>query len=358
MSSKLKSKKTGSSEKGSKTATMLKKLKSEHINTWFDLGLFIDKVRDTPPKAKFAGDYEAFSKHLNTGSIGMLSFYFTIDGITIEADKYAKILKRIYPAAKMHFIAGEIHPEVADLLDTSYKKVIKEMDGFNNWPLYDKFFNEKLERGSDTYNQLIGEFWEEVLVLVEKLGSYIEKQNINLLYIINICSNPGNVSLALATVLISEYLAIPVINNSHDFYWEGGNRKSKLKKGSVKKGPRDFFFTNSHVGEFFSIIEVLYPWERKSWMTVNINRHQYNRSIQVNGHNPANVAQIGTAIDYKSHLNISKRDIIGAFMQVASIFANNKKSITVHTAAKHINSIRSLRPILYGYKKNYQVRFS
>ena len=46
------------------------------------------------------------------------------------------------------------------------------MDGFDNWALYNKFFKEKLERGSESYNQLVGEFWEEVLVITEKLCCY------------------------------------------------------------------------------------------------------------------------------------------------------------------------------------------
>ncbi|MCK5699814.1 MAG: glycosyltransferase, partial [Cyclobacteriaceae bacterium] len=165
------------------------------------------------------------------------------------------------------------------------------------------------------------------------------------------------VSLALAVVLISEYLGLPVINNNHDFYWEGGNRKIDIGKNGIKKGPRDFFFRNSHVGEFFSVIEVLYPWERKSWMTVNINRLQCNKTIQMNGHNPANVALIGTTVDHSSHLHVSKRNIIGAFIQVASIFANNKKTITVHAASKHIESDRSLSPILLGHTRTINFDF-
>ncbi len=51
--------------------------------------------------------------------------------------------------------------------------------------------------------------------------------------------------------------------------------------------------------------------------------------IDINGHNPANVALIGTAVDTKTH-QMSKRDIIKAFMQVSTIFANKKETITVH----------------------------
>jgi hypothetical protein len=333
-----------------KIDNILGELRKQEINTWFDLGLFIDQFKEQRSKAAFKGNAKAFDSHLEKGGVAFITFYFSIDGITIETEKYAKTFKSIYPNIPIHYIAGEIKPEADEIIHKdAFKKVIKEMDGFDNWPLYDDFFKIKMERGSTEYNALIGKFWDEVLVLVEKLGRYIEENNISLLYLINVCSNPGNVSLALASVLISEYLGIAVINNNHDFYWEGGNREVEIKMKGLKKGPRDFFFHNAHVGEFFSVIDMIYPWESRSWMNVNINKIQHHHLINVKGHNPANSVMIGTAVDTKLH-QMSKRDIIKAFMQVSSIFANTKDTITVHTAAHHIESIRSLKPILLGYK--------
>jgi glycosyltransferase involved in cell wall biosynthesis len=333
-----------------KITSILNELKHEKINTWFDLGLFIDKLKERNLPSAFNGNASTFDTLIEKGGIGFVTFYFTIDGITVETEKYAKTFKNIYPNIPIHFIAGEIKEEADELIPkNAFKKVIPEMEAFDDWPLFKDFFQIKMERGSKAYNELIGKFWKEVLVLVEKLGSYIEEHDISLLYLINVCSNPGNVSLALATVLISEYLGIPVINNNHDFYWEGGNRKEEIKKKGLKKGPRDFFFHNAHVGEFFSVIETVYPWESRSWMNVNINKIQQNHLININGHNPANVALLGTAVDTKTH-QMSKRDIIKAFMQVSTIFANKKDTITVHTSAHHTDSKRSLKPILLGYK--------
>ncbi|PTL98935.1 MAG: hypothetical protein DA407_17250, partial [Bacteroidetes bacterium] len=286
----------------SKITSILKNLKNEKINTWFDLGLFIDKFKEQNLASAFNGNASTFDEHIEKGGIAFLTFYFTIDGITVETEKYAKTFKNIYPDIPIHFIAGEIKEEADELIPKdAFRKVIPEMEAFDAWPLFKDFFQIKMERGSKEYNDLIGKFWTEVLVLVEKLGSYIEENDISLLYLINVCSNPGNVSLALATVLISEYLGIPVINNNHDFYWEGGNRDVEIKKKGLKKGPRDFFFHNAHVGEFFSIIETIYPWESRSWMNVNINKMQQNHLININGHNPANVALLGTAVDTKMH---------------------------------------------------------
>ncbi len=332
-------------------SSMLESLKNEKVNTWFDLGLLLDRIRENPPRANFPGSQKAFNKHIRKGGVGILSFYFTIDGITVEAAKYSRVLKNIFPKTKIHYIAGEIKEEANELIDTPYRKEIKEMDGFDNWSLYNKFFHEKMQRGSASYNQLIIDYWAQVLSITEKLGKYIEDEKINLLYIINVCSNPGNVSLALAVVLISEYMGIPVINNNHDFYWEGGNSKVDIRTKKLKKGPRDFFFHNAHVGEFFSLIEVLFPWERKSWMTVNINQVQYERTVFTNGHNPSNVFKISTAIDIKSHLNVSKRSIISAFKQVASIFADKNGNLTVFDVKKNISGGKSLKPILLGYSR-------
>lgn len=333
-----------------KIDNILQELKKQEINTWFDLGLFIDRFKEKQSKAAFKENLSAFDDHLENGGIAFMTFYFTIDGITVETEKYAKTFKKIYPNIPIHYIAGEIRPEADELIhEDAFKKEIKEMDGFDNWPLYDDFFRIKMERGSTAYNALIIKFWDEVLVLVEKLGRYIEAHNITLLYPINVCSNPGNVSLAMATVLISEYLGIPVINNNHDFYWEGGNRDVEIKNRGLKKGPRDFFFHNAHVGEFFSVIDMIYPWESRSWLNVNINKLQHTHLVNTKGHNPANSAMIGTAVDTKPH-KISRREIIKAFIQMASIFANKKETITVHTISNHIKSKRSLKPILLGYK--------
>ena len=337
-------------EKTAKISNILNELKNEKINTWFDLGLFIDKFKDQKSTAAFKGEKELFDTNLEKGGVAFLTFYFTIDGITVETEKYAKTFKKIYPTIPIHFIAGDIKQEADELIPKSaFRKVIPEMEAFDAWPLYNDFFNIRMERGSEAYNNLIGKFWQEVLVLVDKLGTYIEENDISLLYLINVCSNPGNVSLAFATVIISEYLGIPVINNNHDFYWEGGNKAVDIKKKGLKKGPRDFFFHNAHVGEFFSVIEMLYPWESRSWMNVNINKIQQNHLININGHNPANVALLGTAVDTQMH-QMSKRGIIKAFMQVSTIFANKKDTITVHKAADHTKSERSLKPILLGYK--------
>ncbi len=335
--------------KQSKTQILINHLISRNIKTWFDLGLFLDRLKEKPSAIEAAISFDEYKKEIDNNSIAFMSFQFTIDGITVEAEKYTKIFRKDFPNSQIHYIAGTIDDEANEMIDLSIiKKEISELNAFDDWHLYQDFFKIKMERGSDSYNALISKFWEDVLSITEKLGTYIEENNIKLLYQININSNPGNVSFALASVLISEYFGIPVINNNHDFYWEGGHREVEIKQKNLKKGPRDFFFHNSHVGEFFSVIEQIYPWNSRSWMNVNINNIQQQHLIEKNGINPLNVEIIGTAIDNSIFKPMSKRASIKAYMQVASIFSNNKNSITVHKVHNHKNSQRSLLPILFG----------
>ena len=89
---------------------ILEQLQKQEINTWFDLGLFIDRLKEQPSNAAFKGKTRAFDNYLEKGGIAFISFYFTIDGITVEVEKYAKTFKNIYPNIPIHYIAGSIKP--------------------------------------------------------------------------------------------------------------------------------------------------------------------------------------------------------------------------------------------------------
>lgn len=342
---------------------MMDILRREKINTWFDLGLFIDRFKESNPvpTVRFRGSYLNFKEHLRKGGIAFISYGYSVDGVTIEIIKYTKIFRKNFPDIPIHLISGEFNEESNKLINPSYHKhSIKEARGFDKWDLYNKFFFTKLERGSLEYNKLILDFWSEVLILSEKLGNYIEKNNLSLLYLVNVASNPGNVSLTLAIVLISEYLGIPVINNNHDFYWEGGLREMDRIEKNLEPGPRDFFFTNAHLGEFFSQIEVLFPWESRTWLTVNINNKQSEHIIRENGHNPVNVSLIGTAVDVEEYVNTSKRKKINTFYQFERILSRYKNTLTSWSVKevllKNLVNPGQIAPILIGSKKTRSIK--
>jgi len=343
---------------------MIKLLNQEKIKTWFDLGLFLDELKEnnSVPAAEYNNSFKDFRKELKDGGIGFVTFGYSIDGVTIEIEKYAKLYRKNIPGIPIHYIGGGFKPEARKIIDEDTKIfVIKEAKGFDSWPLYYDFFFTKLERGSREYNNLILKFWKEVLIISEKLGKYIEENNIKLLYIVNICSNPGNVSFALANVLVSEIMGIPVICNNHDFYWEGGNREIDIKEKGLEKGPRDFFFTNSHIGEFFSIIEILFPWESRSWLSVNINQSQSDHLIDKNGHNPANIDLIGTAVDTEEYKNPSKRIKINTYYQFEKILSRYENTLISYSVKDVIENklvIKSNpRPILIGNKTKTNATF-
>ncbi len=325
-------------------------LKKEKIETWFDLGLFLDRLKERKSSAGITGDYFNFKENLVNGSVGFISFYFGVDGITVETSKYIAALKRIIPGVDIHLIAGKIKPEAKSIISDNVKEYeLSDIKSFDQWELFEYFFKIKLERGSKEYNVLIQKLWSEVLVLTEKLSKYIQSNDIKLIWLLNINSNPGNISLALATVLVSEYMGIPIINNCHDYYFEDGNKPVDIKTKKKKHGVRDFFFTNSDVGEVFSPIELLFPWASRSWITVNINRNQEKYIIHTKGHNPANVSLLGTSVNSDRFQPLSKRESINTLKQVGEIFQNRVISLT-----SVLNSKTSFanEPFLAGFSSN------
>ncbi len=338
-------------------AELLTLLQKERINTWFDLGIFIDRFRETKPLPSIVCDrtYDQFREKIIDGGLAFITFQYSVDGVTIEVDKYTKIFRANLKNVPIHYIAGKFYPESFKIIHPGVKKFeMPEISGFNDWPLYRSFFFTKLERGSKEYNDLIIKFWNEVLIIIEKLGNYIVHNNINLLYLINVCSNPGNISLTLACVFISEYLGIPVINNNHDFYWEGGNSEVDKQEKELKDGPRDFFFMNSHLGEVFSLIEVLFPWESRSWINANINADQIHHIIKYKGHNPANVVELGTAVDTGEFVNISKRRKINAYNQFEKVLSRYNTTLVGYSVKdilkNNLVDIENPEPILIGSK--------
>ena len=347
-----------------KVAELLDVLGKEKVETWFDLGLFLDRFREERdyPSIRLEGTYEEYKERLRTGGVAFLTFHYMVDGVTVEVDKYAALMRRNIPGIPIHYIAGEIHSKTAPLIQKDViQKVIPDLAGFNQWELYRDFYFTRLERGGPVYNELIRKLWKQTLDIVDELGHYIEEQGINLLYIINVCSNPGNVAYALALVLLSEFLKIPAINNNHDFYWENGMCSLDRERAGSKAGPRDFFFTNCHLGEVFSLMDILYPWQSRAWIHVNINRGQTEHLIRLNGHNPANVMEIGTAVDTTQYTNADKRKNINTFLQLEQMLARYADKLISYSVEDVLSGElvgeSMQRPILIGERTAGVERF-
>ncbi|MCG8410911.1 MAG: phosphodiester glycosidase family protein [Bacteroidales bacterium] len=340
-----------------------KQLENENIVTWFDLGLFLDRLRENRKDSykKAIGSYDDFIKDINKKSIAFLTYQYSVDGVSIEVEKYAKIFKSKFNESIIHYISGKFYPEAGKIVPDFVKRFeLASLQAFDDWDLYKDFYFTKLQRGSKAYNQLITKFWNQTLKIFTELGNYVIDNKIELLYLINVCSNPGNVSFSLAVVLLSEFFTIPVINNNHDFYWEGGNREIDKLKYNIGHGPRDFFFTNSHIGEFFSIIDIIFPWQSRIWIHVNINKLQSEHLIKQKGINPANVLEIGTAIDVDNYQNKTKYQKLNTFYQFEKILSRYSKTLKSYSVNDVLDlnliSENNPKPILVGAKSVKSVK--
>jgi hypothetical protein len=311
---------------------MMDALRNQGIATWFDLGLMLDRLRDGrhTPSLNFDGDFDAFARHIGRG-VGLVTFHCSVDGVTVEIGKYAEALQRILPESQLHLITGRFDVRAEPIVGPKVERhVLPGMDGFSDWHLYRDFFHRRMERGSPLYNSLILALWDDVLVLAERLGRLIERCDIRLLYVINVNSNPGNVALALALVLISEHMRIPVIANNHDFYWEGGAAR---QEGEDPAGPRNHFFTNSHLGEVFSIVQMIYPWVARTWISANINRRQSAQLVRRFGHNPANVTELGTAVNTALYAPLNRPRRVEVLRQLSCLLRGSRKRLVANSVA-------------------------
>ena len=337
------------------------RLKAEKINTWFDMGLLLDNIRDTRKiELHLPQTFESY-KNLLCNGLAFITFDYGIDGVTIEISKYTKafhnLIKRTTKAEpKIYWVGSKLNLK-QESIDAKFDFFeLKGSEGFDEWDGYHDYFFNKLERGGDTYNQLAKKIWQQAANLSLQLGRFIVDKNINLLIPVNVNSNPGNVSLAFAIVLVSELMGISVLNNNHDFYWEEGNAPNKRKKPGV----RDHFFTNSHLGEIFSLIEVLYPWDSPLWFQTVINPLQKNKLIKKFGFNPVAVANIPTFVDTNKFRPVTKDDKKEILKRLHIFFAGSQDVLYSKSITRYINSLITKKhqpPVILGSSDKKVVRF-
>ncbi len=270
-------------------------LKQRHVDTGDGISEVLDELaRHTldPPSSSL--------RDRMAQGIGFVTFAFDIDGVSMEIAKYARCLTEISPGAPIHCIAGNFGEKADAILDPEWQRCrLEGADGWDKWDdgkWFARLFFEDLPPGSQQSSELSAEMWQQALVLAERLVNYIEDNHLGLLIIVNTNSNPGNVAYALAIVLATEVTGCAVINNNHDFYWEGGKAGCKRNPGE-EPGPRDHFFRNHDNEEFFSFLQRIFPWNGRNWVQANINPVQSRRLIDRFHFHPDSVFTIGTAID-------------------------------------------------------------
>ncbi len=234
------------------------------------------------------------------GGVAFITFAYDIDGVSMEISKYAQCFDNLVPGVPIHCIAGNFGDKLDTVLESSWRRF--ELAGADGWDKWDdgewftRLFYEDLETGSEASDELAREMWRQALVLAEQLVDYIEAHDIGLLFTVNTNSNPGNVAFGLAIVLAAETTGRVVINNNHDYYWEGGKAGCKRNPGELP-GPRDHFFRNHDNEEFFGFFQRIYPWNGRRWVQANINTLQSRRLIDRFHFRPDRVFTIGTGLD-------------------------------------------------------------
>ncbi len=258
----------------------------------------ISEVLDDLARQAEPGSTATIEEQLARG-VGFCTFAFDIDGVSMEIAKYARCFEGISPGLPVHCIAGTFADKADIVLDPEWHRFrLLGADGWDKWDngrWFAALFYEDLPPNSEISSSLAREMWRQAVELAELLVIYIEEHDVGVLFPVNTNSNPGNLAFALAIVLASEVTGTPVINNNHDFYWEGGKEGCKRKLGEVP-GPRDHFFRNHDNEGFFGLFQRIFPWNGRRWVQVNINATQTRRLIDRFHFRPEDVFTIGTGL--------------------------------------------------------------
>ncbi len=89
-----------------RTERMISDLRAENVETWFDLGLLIDRLReDRQTDTAVEGNFAEFTRRVARG-IAFVTFRYSVDGVTMEVAKYTRELADLLPGVKIQYIAG------------------------------------------------------------------------------------------------------------------------------------------------------------------------------------------------------------------------------------------------------------
>ena len=194
--------------------------------------------------------------------------------------------------------------------------------------------------------------------MAEELANLMVREEIGLLIPVNVNSNPGNFALALAIVLVSEVTGCPVLNNNHDFFWEGG-RPTKERSADEPAGPRDHFFRNHENRAFFDVLRRILPWNGRRWIQVNINPLQSQRLVEQEGFDADRVFLIGTGIDEGFFRPCSSQQKAEYRRRMAHILSDGEPTIEATSVTQFLERtetwMRDEHPIVCGLREGTEL---
>jgi glycosyltransferase involved in cell wall biosynthesis len=309
------------------------------VSSWEDIWKEVGRIRTKQQESLPASRVE-YLRSIGQGT-AFLTFDFGIDGVSIEIAKYARVFESLYrPYADngLHFIAGDFSPQADAILRSHWSRF--QIDGINGWSKWDEgiwfaaLFYEDMPADGLRSSEVATETYQQARVIAGQIGEYLVANKIKLLITVNVASNPGNLALALALVLITEALGTVVINSNHDFYWDGGKPPAERKPGD-QPGERDHFFRNVHNQPFFSLFQRLYPWQGRRWLQININRRQSKRLVEEFGFPQERVFKIPTCVSDKLFDDYTADDVKHARLRMANILSDGDTEIYPTSLSEH-----------------------
>ena len=306
----------------------------------------------------------AFLKQMARGT-AFITFDYGIDGVSIEISKYAQALEDIYQGwnnNRLHFIGGDFYPQADSVIKPDWTRY--RIEGINGWSKWDdgrwfsELFYQNMPKGSQASSKLAAEIYRQAVSIAQQLGKYLAKNDISLLIAVNIASNPGNIALTVALVLVTEAMGVYVINSNHDYYWEGGKPASD-RKPDESPGVRDHFFHNLDNGPFYKLFETLYPWNGQRWLQVNINTLQSQRLIERYGFPREKVFELSTAVSNEFFNDYSLEDVKYSRLRMGYILSDGNPTIHPVPVEIHLANLskwmRDQKPLVLAARAGLSV---
>lgn len=330
---------------------------------WADISKLLTRIKaeDKPSLISCREDcLEYFSK-----GTAFVTFSYGIDGVSIETAKYARALDNLlapYGNSSIHFIGGNFKPQISSILNADWHRhQINGIDGWDKWDggkWFNALFYKRMRSFSEKSTFMVEEIYRQAVSIAKCLGTYLLDNHIALVIPVNVSSNPGNIALTLGFVIITEFLGIYVLNSNHDFYWESGKPASE-REPDEEPGVRDHFFRNRKNKAFFSLFQMLYPWNGSRWLQVNINALQSRRLVKRFGFPQSKVVEISTCLDAAFFHEFCRNDVIDARLRMAHILSDGKAVMHPVPLADHFAGVeawmRYQQPVILGSRPGLTV---
>ncbi len=330
-------------------AELLKNMKfllsETKIDNWKDINFFLQKTKENSPETFHEAEADSFAEFKK--GIAFITFDYGIDGVSIEIEKYANCLEKLFKdkdgfTVPLHFIGGDFHDKADTVLKPYWKRFkISDMNGWSKWSngkWFSKLFYEDMPENSRVSDDMAKEIWRQAVNFAEQLGNYLVENNISLLIPVNICTNPGNPAITLAVVIVTELFGINVISSNHDYYWEGGKSSRAIDEDP---GPRDHFFKNIENKSFFDVFKKIYPWNGKRWIQVNINEPQSEALINDFGFDKEQVFELGSCISNEFLKEYDQTEVLSARHRMTYILSDGFPVIKTIPVKEHLKSLSS-----------------